>query len=105
MEVIIHRIRLRDGVDPARFESWVRTADYAACPELPSIVSFSVHRVSAEPTAPVHFFEVIGVSSQEAFQDDMTTAIFEGLEAGFAEMASVVDELRGERVGTGYHAA
>lgn len=105
MEVIIHRIRLHDGVDPGLFESWVRAVDYAACPKLPSVVSFSVHRVCAEPTAPVHFFEIIGVSSREAFQADMATAIFESLEAGFAEMASVVDELGGERVGTGYHAA
>jgi len=105
MNTIVHRIRLRHGVDPGLFESWVRSVDYAACPRLPSIVSFGVHRVAAAPDAPVHFFEVIGITSHEAFRRDMATEEFGQLASDFAAMATVVDELSGELVEPGYQVA
>lgn len=110
MAIIVHRIRLRDGVEPARFEAWVRNVDYAACPELPSVVAFSVQRVlqgaEAEPGVaaggPIHYFELIEVSSREAFERDMQTEPFRRLTTDFDEMASVIDEVVGERVEPGY---
>ncbi|MCX4911597.1 RedY protein [Streptomyces sp. NBC_00878] len=113
MAIIVHRIRLHDGVEPARFETWVRDVDYATCPELPSVVSFSVQRVVEEsrgdagPTVggeSCHFFEIIEVTSREAFEQDMRTVQFQGLVTEFDKMAKVVDETVGERVGTGYTA-
>ena len=104
MEFIIHRIRLKQGIEPARFESWVQEVDYASCPQLPSVVSFSVQRVSADPAAEVHYFEIIGVTGSKAFADDMASDVFHRLETGFDAMAEVVDELAGERVGLGYRA-
>ncbi|WP_338896095.1 RedY protein [Streptomyces sp. TG1A-60] len=113
MAIIVHRIRLHDGVEPARFETWVRDVDYATCPELPSVVSFSVQRVVEESCADAgpavggesfHFFEVIEVTSREAFERDMRSAQFHKLVAEFGQMAKVVDEMAGERVGRGYTA-
>ncbi|CAM5296959.1 RedY protein [Streptomyces aurantiogriseus] len=105
MHLIIHRIRLRAETEPARFEDWVRHVDYAACSELPSVLSFSVQRVSADPGAPFHYVEVIEVGSRVEFERDMGSEVFRGLVAGFGTMAEVVDEVVGERVGPGYRAA
>ncbi|MFG2681655.1 RedY protein [Streptomyces sp. NPDC048392] len=105
MDVIIHRIRLHDGVDPARFEAWVRDVDYATCPQLPSVRAFEVQRVSTEPAAPFHYFEVISVGALDDFSRDMKTEAFQGLVAAFDTMASVVDEMSGERIEPGYPAS
>ncbi|MEU5832543.1 RedY protein [Streptomyces diacarni] len=102
MDVIVHRIRLRDGVTSARFETWVRESDYAACTRLPSVISFGVQRVPAGDTASCDYFEVISVRSREAFRKDMEGDVFRKLAAAFDELALVVDELAGERVGSGY---
>ncbi|MFD3312456.1 RedY protein [Streptomyces sp. NPDC058694] len=116
MTIIIHRIRLHDGVTPVRFETWVRDVDYATCPELPSVVSFSVQRV-AEPAAPkhtgaeeaageetFHYVEMIEVTSLEDFERDMLNPPFRKLVSDFDQMAKVVDETVGERIGDGYRA-
>lgn len=105
MHYIVHRIRLRDVTERERFESWVRDVDYATCPRLPSVRTFSVQRVSTEPDAPVHYFEIIGVDDPEAFAGDMTSDHFHALEAEFGKMAEVVDEVAGQRVGPGYVAS
>ncbi|WP_030380549.1 MULTISPECIES: RedY protein [unclassified Streptomyces] len=117
MTVIIHRIQLLDGVAPERFEAWVRDVDYAACPELPSVLAFGVQRVADAPAeatgGPAHsprsphspyYFEIIEVSSREEFARDMESARFRRLEADFGHLAKVVDEVTGERIGDGYRA-
>ncbi|MBA5221207.1 RedY protein [Streptomyces griseoaurantiacus] len=111
MTVLIHRIQLLDSVEPERFERWVREVDYAACPELPSVLAFGVHRVDATPDTgaggrpyPAHYFEIIEVSSPEDFARDMDSARFRRLEADFGRMAKVVEEVAGERIGEGYRA-
>ncbi|MFD0416972.1 RedY protein [Streptomyces sp. NPDC127108] len=101
--VVVHRIRLLEGVDPERFESWVRDVDYAACPRLPAVVGFAVQRVTdAEAAAPGEYFEIIEVTDRTEFERDMRSETFRGLVAEFEKMATVVAELTGERVGTGY---
>ncbi|MGK5631506.1 RedY protein [Streptomyces sp. URMC 123] len=104
METIVHRIRLNPGVPPERFERWVRDVDYATCPELPSVRAFRVLRVPDRPPAGCHYIEVIEVTSQADFARDMLTPPFRRLVADFEQLASVVDELSGERVGEGYTA-
>lgn len=101
MHIVIHRIRLHDGVEPARFEAWVRDVDYRGCPGLPSVRAFSVQRV---PGDPAEYFEVISADSAEAFARDMRTDTFRLLEEGFGEFAAVVSELIGERLEPGYPA-
>lgn len=104
MDIIVHRIRLRDGISPERFEKWVTEADYAACPNLTSVVSFSVQRIAGESAGPVEYFEVITVTGRAEFGRDMATPVFRELESGFSGLAEVVDELAGERIGLGYQA-
>ncbi|MFC8662149.1 RedY protein [Streptomyces sp. NPDC057199] len=116
MTIIIHRIRLHDGVTPIRFETWVRDVDYATCPELPSVVSFSVQRV-VDPAARkhtdakgvvgdeiFHYVEMIEVTSPEDFEKDMQSPPFRKLVSDFDQMAKVVDETVGECIGDGYRA-
>ncbi|MFD9073447.1 RedY protein [Streptomyces lasiicapitis] len=103
--VIVHRIRLHDGVDPERFESWVRDVDYATCPRLPAVVSFAVQRVTvAAAAASGEYFEIIEVTSRADFERDMRSEPFHRLVADFDKMAAVVAELTGDRVGSGYRA-
>ncbi|PIM71513.1 RedY protein [Streptomyces sp. JV178] len=104
MHVIVHRIRLHEGVDPARFETWVRECDYRAAAVLKSLHSFAVHRVSTHANAPHEYFEVISVTSPEEFERDMATDTFRRLVTAFDTMASVVDEIFGERIEPGYSA-
>jgi hypothetical protein len=104
MVTIIHKIRLFDVADAVAFESWVQTIDYAACPELPSVRMFDVHRVSSVADAPFHYVEVIRVDSREAFEQDMRIPVFAGLVAAFSKMAEVVEEVQGEQLGSGYRA-
>jgi hypothetical protein len=99
--MMIHRIRLHDGVDPARFEAWVRDVDYRGCQRLPSVRAFSVQRLPGEPA---EYFEVISADSEEAFARDMRTAAFRRLEEGFGRLAAVVSELAGVRLEPGYPA-
>lgn len=101
METIVHRIRLLPGTDPASFETWVRDVDYAACPQLSSVVAFTVHRAGSDPGA---YFEIITVHSRTAFEADTRTEAFQCLVADFDTMATVVDEIAGTRIGSGYHA-
>ncbi|EPH46243.1 RedY protein [Streptomyces aurantiacus] len=103
--VLVHRIRLHEGVDPERFESWVREVDYATCPRLPAVVSFAVQRVTdAEAAAPGEYFEIIEVTGRADFERDMRSEPFLRLVADFDKMATVVAELTGDRVGSGYRA-
>ncbi len=102
MKTIVHRIRLKPGVTPERFEGWVVGSDYAAAPLLPSVAAFSVHRASAAPEAPFHYFEIIQVERLEDFERDTRTPTFAKLVEAFESMAEVVDEIAGERVDPGY---
>lgn len=99
---IVDKICLKPGVDPERFERWVRDRDYASCPALPSLVSFAVARATGESGARFHYFEIIHVTSVEAFEADMASDAFRALVAAFAEMADVVETFRGRRVEPGY---
>ncbi|MFE7720681.1 hypothetical protein ACFU44_16745 [Nocardia rhizosphaerihabitans] len=104
MQVIVHLIQLHPGVDPATFESWVRTIDYTTCPRLPSVRAFSVQRSAHHPGEPWHYFEIIQVTSQPDFEADMRTSAFAGLVAAFDTMATVVQEFAGLRLDPGYAA-
>ncbi|MFJ2664216.1 hypothetical protein ACIO14_07705 [Nocardia fluminea] len=105
MQVIVHLIQLHPGTDPDTFETWVRTIDYAACPELPSVRAFSVQRATGTTGEPARYFEIIQVTSHEEFEADMRTATFEALVTDFSSMASVVQELAGVRLEPGYSAS
>ena len=43
---------LKKGVDPAAYEKWVREYDYKVAKSLPSIVSYTTHRIEGPSTGP-----------------------------------------------------
>lgn len=100
MRLIIHKIRLLEPSFQEAFEDWVINTDYATCPHLPSVLAFSVQR--ADPGAGCDYFEVITVRSDADFQRDMNKAEFASLVARFSQMAEVVEEIGGLRLGAGY---
>lgn len=100
---IVHRIKLKDGVTAEQFERWVEEKDYVAAPQMPSLTGFAVHRVADPEAAGCDYFEVIGITSMAAFEQDMATDLFASLVEAFDAMAEVVDELSGERLGAGFH--
>lgn len=102
MITIVHKIRLKPGIDHERFERWVREVDYAACPDIPSAYAFAVHRASTEPRAPFHYFEVIRIADRDAFERDMATPLFQSLVTAFDQMADVVEEIAGDKIEPGY---
>ncbi|MGW1865894.1 RedY protein [Streptomyces mauvecolor] len=105
MDIIVHRIRLRESVPRDRFEKWVTEVDYAACPRLSSVASFSVQRIPGEGASAPEYFEVITVSSRDAFVRDTRSETFRQLASEFHGLAEVIERLSGERVGPGYAAA
>ncbi|KZL24603.1 MULTISPECIES: hypothetical protein [unclassified Pseudovibrio] len=100
MKLIVHKIRLLDQSLATRFEDWVINTDYPTCPKLPSVVGFSVQR--ADPGLDFDYYEVITVTSQNEFEKDMATKGFMALVEMFSEMAEVVEEIAGTRLGDGY---
>src|SRR2546423_4732695 len=98
MDIIVHRIRLRESVPPERFEKWVTKVDYAACPRLSSVVSFSIQRIPGEGAHAPEYFEVITVTGPDAFERDARSETFRQLASEFDELAEVIEELSGERV-------
>lgn len=106
MDVIVHHVSLREDGDADDFEKWVRRTDYAACRELPSVISFSVQKVTkgfgGEPR--VRYFEVITVTNRAEFEQDMKSETFRRLAGEFDVMAEVVGEWWGERIEPGYAA-
>lgn len=102
MKTIIHKIKLKDVADVAKFKDWVENKDYVACQQLPSVKRFSVHHVSSDPNAQYHFFEVIRITDMAAFETDMATDVFASLVSAFDQMAEVVEEMTGEKIGNGY---
>ncbi len=100
MEIIVDRIRLLSEEHRSAFETWVSQTDYAACPDLPSVLQFQVIR--ADPGAGCDYFEIIQVSSVKSFETDMKTEVFARLVNGFSQMAEVIDSYSGTLVAPGY---
>jgi uncharacterized protein (TIGR02118 family) len=86
--------RLREGVDPADYERWVREVDYPLARSLPSIRSYVVTRLDGllmeEGKAPYDHLEVVEITSLE----DYRAALSGGpeVEAFFEEWSSYVGE-------------
>jgi hypothetical protein len=79
---------LKDGVDPADYEEWVRRRDYPVARAQPSIRSYVVTRVeghlAGEGELPCRYLEVIEVTSIDEYRA--------GLDA--PELAALLDEWR-----------
>ncbi|MDW6004025.1 RedY [Vibrio mangrovi] len=102
MKTIVHKIRLKDISLYHEFRDWVVHTDYEACYQLDSVLAFDVIDVSQAADAQFHFIEIIRLNSLEDFERDMQTPLFQSLVARFDQMAEVIEEISGERIGNGY---
>ncbi|QMV14434.1 RedY [Vibrio spartinae] len=102
MKTIVHKIRLKDIALYHEFRDWVVHTDYLACQQLDSVLAFEVIDVTQSADAQFHLIEIIRVSDLEAFDRDMQTPVFQSLVARFEQMADVIEEISGERIGNGY---
>jgi hypothetical protein len=84
---------LKEGVDPAEYEEWVRTVDYPVARRQPAISSYVVTRVDGHVVdggdLPCQYLEVIEVTSIENYR--MSLEGNEELEALLREWAAFVD--------------
>ncbi len=74
MPVVFFLARLKPGVDPAKYERFVREVDYPTARTFPSIISYTNHRLTGPfRKADVHYdyLEVIQVSDLEAYRADL----------------------------------
>jgi hypothetical protein len=63
--------RLRDGVNPADYERWVREVDYPLARSLPTIESYVVTRldgVMGGGEAPYDYLEVVEITNYEDYK-------------------------------------
>jgi hypothetical protein len=90
---VIVLTKLKDGVDPAEYEQWVRTGDYPIARAQEPILSYEVFKAQERLLAdtsdvPYDYIEVIDVSDVAAYLES----------AGTPEMQQMLGEW-GERVG------
>jgi hypothetical protein len=74
MPTVFILTELRPGVDHADYERWVREVDYPTSAEVPSIISFRVHRVEGpfrEAELECDYIEVVEVTDLEDYQRDL----------------------------------
>jgi hypothetical protein len=80
--------RLRDGVEGADYERWVREVDYPKARAIPSIVSYEVVRVDGplrDAGVPYDYVEVVEVTDIESYRNDLE---------GLLDRDRFVEELR-----------
>lgn len=100
MPVLIDRIRLRSIDHRAAFIQWVQEVDYAACKDLPSVQRF---RVFACPGGDgLDFFEIVEISSLDAFAADTSSPLFQSLVARFVELAELGEQFSGDLLEPGF---
>jgi len=68
---------LKKGVDPAAYEKWLREYDYRVAKTLPSIKSYTTHRiegpVNGAESAGWHYIERIEVTDVDQYQKDLAS--------------------------------
>ncbi len=67
--------KLRNGVDGADYEQWVRDVDYPTARSIPSIMSYEVVRLDGslleDGAVPYDYVEVIEVTDLDAYRADL----------------------------------
>ncbi len=75
MTTVYWLVRLRPGVTPEAYESFVRTVDYPAVSRIASIRTYRSHRVVGSPieqgALPYDFIDVVEVVDLEAYLKDL----------------------------------
>lgn len=83
--------RLREGVDGADYERWVRDVDYPKARSIPSMVSYEVVRIDGplrDSGVEYDYLEVVEVTDLESYRADL--AELPGREAFVTELRSFI---------------
>jgi len=68
---------LKKGVDPSAYEKWVREYDYQVAKTLPSIASYTTHRIegpiNGAENAGWQYIERIEIRDTEQYQKDLAS--------------------------------
>ncbi|GAL34336.1 hypothetical protein JCM19240_1244 [Vibrio maritimus] len=77
-KTLIVFFNLKNDTDETAYLNWAKEADLPTVNRLNSVSSFNVYKglnmFGAQNTSPWDYFEVIEVSSEEAFLEDVQTA-------------------------------
>jgi hypothetical protein len=87
--------RLREGVDPASYERFVREVDYPFARRLPTIRSYVVTRLDGlfdGGTAPYDYLEVVEITDLEDYRASLDPAGSPEVKEFFEEWSSFVAE-------------
>ena len=92
--------RLREGVDPAEYEEWIRRVDYPVARAQGAIASYTVTRIegtiSGEAASPYDYLEVIEVTDLEAYRALGSLPEFEQLLQEWSQFVSEAMMVHGE---------
>jgi hypothetical protein len=94
---------LRDGVDPAGYEEWIRRVDYPVARRQESIQRYDVTRlegmVGGEGAPPYQYLEVIDITDIDAYRSGMDgNPEFEQLLADWSKFVGESIAVYGENI-------
>ena len=87
--------KLREGVDPADYERFVREVDYPFARRLPTIRSYVVTRLDGlweDGTAPYDYLEVVEITELEEYRKSLDPSASPEVKRFFDEWSSFVEE-------------
>jgi REDY-like protein HapK len=94
-----HRVfflnKLREGVDPADYERFVREVDYPFARRLPTIRSYVVSRLEGlfdGGEAPYDYLEVVEITELEAYRKSLDPSADREVQRFFEQWSSFVGE-------------
>jgi hypothetical protein len=98
-----HRVfflnKLREGIDPAAYERWIRETDYPTARGFPSIERYEVTRLDATldggPPA-CHYLEVLEVTSIDDYRQTLTSPEFRQLFDEWSQFVASSESIHGE---------
>jgi hypothetical protein len=96
--------KLKDGVDPAAYEEWVRTVDYPLTRAQPHITGYEVTRLkgalfSDSPDTKWDYAEVIDFTSLDEYNAGLGTDEMKQVFDGFGSFIGEFECVHGESVG------
>jgi hypothetical protein len=91
--------RLREGVDPAAYEEWVRQSDYPIARRWPCVERYEVTRLDATldggPPA-YHYLEVLEITDIDEYRQVLDTPEFRQLLSEWSQFVASTESSHGE---------
>ena len=91
MTNIIVLFNLKDGVEPAEYETWAKSTDLPIVRGLDSIETFSVYRAAgllgSDDKPPYQYIEVISVGDMTRFGEEVASETMQKVASEFQERA------------------